>query len=172
MCVLKKRFSKKKYFIPLLTLLFRNGDEHENPNDRNIKVYITFLDLALRCLLNSLNTTNSSSNTVPAEHPCKGAAFALCCHHRCDWNSYTGKKAFTRWGLTARDFNLMCSMTSWATCNLGKKTEKIEEKDENKDCENISDGDVNKDENVVTEGNSETRSCQKDCQHDTDVRPM
>ena len=41
---------------------------------------------------------------------------ALCCHHRCDWQTYTGKEFFTDLGLSAHDFHLICSMTSWATC--------------------------------------------------------
>ena len=60
---------------------------------------------------------------------------ALCCHHRCDWQTYTGKEFFTDLGLTARDFHLICSMTSWATCAtrtfLNKLAERATEDHEN-----------------------------------------
>ena len=59
---------------------------------------------------------------------------ALCCHHRCDWLTYTGKQFFTDLGLSAKDFHLVCSMTSWATCAtrtfLNKLAERSTERDE------------------------------------------
>ena len=48
--------------------------------------------------------------------PVIGLTLALCCHHRCDWKTYTGKDFFHDCGFTAREFQLCTSMTSWATC--------------------------------------------------------
>ena len=45
-----------------------------------------------------------------------GAVIALCCHHRCVWKPYVGKNFFKQCGLSARDFQIMSSMSSWATC--------------------------------------------------------
>ncbi len=53
---------------------------------------------------------------------------ALCCHHRCDWQTYTGKDFFTELGLGAREFYLIASMTSWATCATRTLLNKLAEK--------------------------------------------
>ena len=42
-------------------------------------------DLAMRCLA----TFSSSEN---AQSKIETILIALCCHHRCDWNIYVGKK--------------------------------------------------------------------------------
>ena len=41
---------------------------------------------------------------------------ALCCHHRCEWRSYVGKALMAQWGISARQFHLMCCLSSWAVC--------------------------------------------------------
>ena len=61
---------------------------------------------------------------------------ALCCHHRCDWQTYTGKEFFTDLGLSARDFHLICSMTSWATCATRTFLNKLAERATEGDNEN------------------------------------
>ena len=45
-----------------------------------------------------------------------GIVLALCCHHRCEWRSYVGKALMARWGISARQFHLMCCLSSWAVC--------------------------------------------------------
>ena len=55
---------------------------------------------------------------------------ALCCHHRCDWQTFTGKQFFTDLGLSARDFHLISSMTSWATCGTRVFLNKLAQRDE------------------------------------------
>jgi hypothetical protein len=41
---------------------------------------------------------------------------ALCCHHRCTWQSYVGREFFEdTLGLTREDFDVMVRMSSWAT---------------------------------------------------------
>ena len=75
-------------------------------------------DLTLRCLAGTL-----------ASDKFRGLMIALCCHHRCDWRSYVGKQFFTDQGFTRADFDILVTMTSWATCGFdrGKKTDIDEE---------------------------------------------
>lgn len=43
---------------------------------------------------------------------------ALCCHHRCTWQTYVGKDFFMdTLGLDTEDFEIMARMSSWATSN-------------------------------------------------------
>ncbi|XP_077572416.1 tRNA:m(4)X modification enzyme TRM13 homolog [Stigmatopora nigra] len=63
-------------------------------------------DLALRCLL----------PTTAESPPVLGLAVALCCHHRCEWRHYVGRRFFSELGLGAADFADLCRMSSWATC--------------------------------------------------------
>ena len=71
-------------------------------------------DLTLRCLAGTLPESNF-----------RGLMIALCCHHRCDWNSYVGKQFLIDQGFSRSSFHLLVSMSSWATCGFGrvKKTE-------------------------------------------------
>ncbi|KAF4532296.1 hypothetical protein B566_EDAN010797 [Ephemera danica] len=71
-------------------------------------------DLALRCVVNSLEKYTDSQWEI------KGLAMALCCHHRCVWKDFVGKKFFEDVDLTAEDFNTMTVLASWATCGSGK----------------------------------------------------
>ena len=50
----------------------------------------------------------------------KGIMIALCCHHRCVWSSYVGKQFMLQQGFSREEFNLMTSISSWATCGFGK----------------------------------------------------
>lgn len=68
-------------------------------------------DLALRCLIH-------------ANRQSRGFVFALCCHHRCDWATYTGKRFLLEAGLGRRDFELMVRMVSWAVCGTGTSRER------------------------------------------------
>jgi tRNA:m4X modification enzyme len=67
-------------------------------------------DFALRCLIGCDKMEDRK------EVPAAGILMALCCHHRCDWGSYTGKDFMLAQGFTAEDFHVMCGITSWATC--------------------------------------------------------
>jgi hypothetical protein len=42
-----------------------------------------------------------------------GLSIALCCHHRCLWKPYVGKSFFLKNGLSARDFQILCKLSSW-----------------------------------------------------------
>ncbi|XP_055945257.1 tRNA:m(4)X modification enzyme TRM13 homolog [Argiope bruennichi] len=82
-------------------------------------------DLAMRCLMNSIV---SEENGEKIKHKICGLLMALCCHHRCSWNTYTGKHFMEEHGFAEKDFKLMCCIASWATCGLRKSaTENNEE---------------------------------------------
>ncbi|KAL3267138.1 hypothetical protein HHI36_011278 [Cryptolaemus montrouzieri] len=71
-------------------------------------------DLTLRCL------TNLSKN----KHKLIGFIMTFCCHHRCTWSSFIGKKYFLELGLQENDFLIMCGIVSWATCGTGFSRER------------------------------------------------
>ncbi|XP_030758310.1 tRNA:m(4)X modification enzyme TRM13 homolog isoform X1 [Sitophilus oryzae] len=70
-------------------------------------------DLTIKCL------TNMSEN----RNKLKGVVLTFCCHHRCRWTPYTGKDFFTENEFTKEDFNIMCCLSSWATCGSGLSRE-------------------------------------------------
>ncbi|XP_063874980.1 tRNA:m(4)X modification enzyme TRM13 homolog isoform X2 [Scylla paramamosain] len=62
-------------------------------------------DLALRCL---------------CQHPgteVAGVVLALCCHHRCVWDSYCGLEVLQGLGVVPSEFYILTALTGWATCN-------------------------------------------------------
>ncbi|XP_052774207.1 tRNA:m(4)X modification enzyme TRM13 homolog isoform X2 [Mya arenaria] len=79
-------------------------------------------DLALRCVTETLAQETQHGEGAPRKRlksesrQLAGAVIALCCHHRCAWRPYVGKGFFQECGLTARDFQVIASMSSWATC--------------------------------------------------------
>lgn len=77
-------------------------------------------DLAIRCILHGNNTSQSE-----AKGPKTNAIFiALCCHHRCTWNTFTGKDFFIENGIDVRDFRIITKMAGWATCGTGFSRER------------------------------------------------
>ncbi|XP_076275542.1 tRNA:m(4)X modification enzyme TRM13 homolog [Rhynchophorus ferrugineus] len=70
-------------------------------------------DFAIRCMTN-LNLNRGKL--------C-GCLLTFCCHHRCSWTSYVGKSFFMNVGLTKEEFNIMCGLSSWATCGIGLSSE-------------------------------------------------
>uniref|UniRef100_A0A3Q2ZAZ2 tRNA:m(4)X modification enzyme TRM13 n=1 Tax=Hippocampus comes TaxID=109280 RepID=A0A3Q2ZAZ2_HIPCM len=83
-------------------------------------------DLALRCLFRSRPTPGREAGRPPkrlkaeAAHPggVAGLALALCCHHRCEWRHYVGRRFFSDLGLGPAEFSAFCRMSSWATCGV------------------------------------------------------
>mmetsp|Transcript_23802 Transcript_23802/g.39144 ORF Transcript_23802/g.39144 Transcript_23802/m.39144 type:complete len:345 (+) Transcript_23802:522-1556(+) len=63
-------------------------------------------DYAIRCIRRFAELRNSDSAVV----------IATCCHHICDWTSYTNRDFFVQLGFSKREFDLLCAMTSWAVC--------------------------------------------------------
>ena len=53
-----------------------------------------------------------------------GMMIALCCHHRCSWSQYVGQQFLLDQGFQAQEFNILTSISSWATCGFGKKNDK------------------------------------------------
>lgn len=65
-------------------------------------------DLALRGI-SSLKTNDQLMEK------CVGVITATCCHHRCDQVSFVGLSFLLEKGFTLEEFNIMCSLSSWAT---------------------------------------------------------
>ncbi|KAB7498164.1 tRNA:m(4)X modification enzyme TRM13-like protein [Armadillidium nasatum] len=59
-------------------------------------------DFSLRCI------TNCGKGST-----C-GIVIALCCHHRCTWKAYVGKKFLKEVGFSGKDFPVLVSLSSWA----------------------------------------------------------
>lgn len=47
----------------------------------------------------------------------EGAVLALCCHHRCTWDSYCGLEALQDLSVLPSEFYILTALSSWATCN-------------------------------------------------------
>lgn len=70
------------------------------------------LDLTIRCL--SQKTHDDTDAGVV------GLVIAFCCHHRCDYGSYVGKKFLASCSFSLEEFSILCSIASWATCGFEK----------------------------------------------------
>lgn len=70
-------------------------------------------DLTLRCVLADKESCNTNYILI-----------ALCCHHRCSWRSYVGKKWLQTAGITPREFVIITKMVSWAVCGSGISRER------------------------------------------------
>lgn len=86
-------------------------------------------DLALNALVNFLPNkepkSGKESQAGIVENPLLGLMIALCCHHRCDWRTFAGKKYLLETvGFTRNEFTLLCGLTSWAVCGSGKPRNK------------------------------------------------
>lgn len=66
-------------------------------------------DVTLRCLINGNQTRKSV----------RGFVIALCCHHRCSWRAFVGKKFLLDNGITQKEFDVMTKMVGWAVCGTG-----------------------------------------------------
>lgn len=83
-------------------------------------------DLTLRCIL--------KNDQVPRTD---GVFIALCCHHRCEWKSFVGKKFFLDNNLSRKEFVLITKLASYAICGTGMSRErrKLLEEQKEKDIE-------------------------------------
>lgn len=79
-------------------------------------------DLTLRCIL--------KNEVVPR---IDGVFIALCCHHRCEWKSFVGKKFFIDNFVSQKDFVLITKMASYAICGTGMSRERRKLIEENGD---------------------------------------
>ncbi|BFZ17046.1 hypothetical protein BsWGS_20085 [Bradybaena similaris] len=46
----------------------------------------------------------------------RGIMIALCCHHRCTWDTYIGREFMSACGISPQEFDLLTRLSSWATC--------------------------------------------------------
>lgn len=74
-------------------------------------------DLTLRCLNNCKIRYATFSHIL----------IALCCHHKCTWKSYVGKKWFKEYGLGKEDFDIIKRMSSWALSGEDGKASNLDE---------------------------------------------
>eukprot|EP01080_Neovahlkampfia_damariscottae_P008759 gene8759-707_t len=67
-------------------------------------------DLTIRCIEKS-------------KEYCKfnGIFIALCCHHKCNWNSYLNQEYFLKNNFSGDDFNFMTKMASWGVSGFRTK---------------------------------------------------
>ncbi|XP_012285163.1 tRNA:m(4)X modification enzyme TRM13 homolog [Orussus abietinus] len=65
-------------------------------------------DLTLRCLAKAIQQES--------EMNINGIVIAFCCHHRCDYNTYVGTEYLSNCRFTPKEFQMLCSIASWATC--------------------------------------------------------
>lgn len=70
-------------------------------------------DLAIRCMARVRNEEQQQALVI-----------AVCCHHRCTWQSFVGKTEFRKHNLTAKDFQFVIKMVSWAVCGGGMSRER------------------------------------------------
>lgn len=70
-------------------------------------------DLAIRCMTGGREIGQSQALVI-----------AVCCHHRCTWTTFVGKKEFQKHNLTAQDFLYIIKMVGWAVCGGGMSKER------------------------------------------------
>ncbi|KAM9978126.1 hypothetical protein ACTFIY_011871 [Dictyostelium cf. discoideum] len=88
-------------------------------------------DFTLDSIFNLLNNSNEKVN-----NNFKGIGIATCCHHICNFNTYSNQSYLKdQLNITPLEFQLICSISSWATidenkCNNDDDNEVEEEDDE------------------------------------------
>jgi tRNA:m4X modification enzyme len=70
-------------------------------------------DFSLRCLKKSLEESETSANTLGIKF--KSILLAVCCHHKCEWESLCGTKFLEKLGIDSKLFGVIRSMSSWST---------------------------------------------------------
>jgi tRNA:m4X modification enzyme len=70
-------------------------------------------DLTLACL-SKFQLSVGDANQV--NQGTDGILIALCCHHRCTFDSYINLDYLERLGIHATEFDWIARMSSWATC--------------------------------------------------------
>ncbi|XP_014486542.1 PREDICTED: tRNA:m(4)X modification enzyme TRM13 homolog [Dinoponera quadriceps] len=82
----------------------------------------TATDLAIRCLVKSMS--------IEPRVDVRGLVVAFCCHHRCEYSSYVGRKYLQQCGFTVDEFSILCSIVSWATCGCRSNSDAKRQRDE------------------------------------------
>merc|ERR1712013_93270 len=90
-------------------------------------------DLSLKCLFDA--TPAGSINDIQEEvEPSSkkrrvefvssrvhSVLFALCCYHRCTWNTYVGHEFFNQQQFTTLQFARLTKMAGWSTCGFNRR---------------------------------------------------
>jgi len=105
-------------------------------------------DFGIRCCSPWFPST-ASSTSEDTKHPLVAIVVALCCHHRCMWKAYPSmtfsfrlvcvnltalltynledKDFLKKIEVSKEEFQLMCSISSWAICAIPKKNNQSEQ---------------------------------------------
>jgi len=60
--------------------------------------------------------TSSTAAATQHQFQLNGFAVATCCHHRCSWRTFVGKRALAAFGITPWEFEALVWCSSWALC--------------------------------------------------------
>ena len=72
-------------------------------------------DFSLRCLKNSIENSQEDLKFV-------GFVLAVCCHHKCEWNSFCGNDFLKQANIDEKLFNIIRSISSWSTSGQKNNT--------------------------------------------------
>jgi hypothetical protein len=88
-------------------------------------------DVCLKCMCFGQTDADGNEPSPPLPSPSStfpgvqisGVVVALCCHHKMDFGSYIldEKDLGSLLGITVREFNILCKLTSWYTCDMESK---------------------------------------------------
>lgn len=89
-------------------------------------------DLSLRCLFESKTSSrHSTTSSPPVKRSCNHSSsiksslhscvFALCCYHRCTWQTYVGRDYMTKHNFSPLQFLRITKMAGWATCGFQRR---------------------------------------------------
>jgi hypothetical protein len=94
-----------------ITLRLAHSSSRSTPHDLQTPGGASDLCTAAKPAVNDTSSSSSSSSSSrnlaaveqPEQYPLQGVAVASCCHHRCGWAAYVGKKALAQHGLGGID---------------------------------------------------------------------
>jgi tRNA:m4X modification enzyme len=110
-------------------------------------------DMALRACLTALakeeaqpqqpaSAEDGAAGRQQQQSVLRGVCIATCCHHRCSWRTFVGKRQLANFGIAPWDFEVLAYATSWALCGhaapageggaSGSEDERGEEPDEDR----------------------------------------
>ncbi|KAK5581848.1 hypothetical protein RB653_003428 [Dictyostelium firmibasis] len=101
-------------------------------------------DFTLDSIFNLLN--NSNEKII---NNFKGIGIATCCHHICNFNTYSNQSFLKdQLNITPLEFQLICSISSWATIDENKCKENNDDNDDDNDDDDDDDDDDEEDEMI------------------------
>ncbi|KAM9979096.1 hypothetical protein ACTFIZ_000430 [Dictyostelium cf. discoideum] len=91
-------------------------------------------DFTLDSIFNLLNNSNEKVN-----NNFKGIGIATCCHHICNFNTYSNQSFLKdQLNITPLEFQLICSISSWATIDENKSNNNDDDDEVEEDDESIN----------------------------------